>query len=458
MASPPPATASPPPATASPPPPSAELVELVRDATRRVLPMVDIETVTEREVVGMVEHRMGVLVAGDETLRSAVQGEIDAFLLRRDDPATEAERAPPNPAAKRKRRKSPPLAGFVVPDDASDGDEEWDAAEEADLEEEDEDDAAPRRRADKTKTPPPGANARTAAARAKWSYPAPAPGPAAPAAAAPGASAAPAAAASLEDRVASSLGADGRTAKDLARVLKANKSDVNKALYKLQSAGRAAKADAGGGAPTWTATGGVRGGAPGVGRLHAPGRLAPPASVKPDPGASASTAGASASTAAGGDAVPGQICALSRSRRCVVSEYRGTRMVSFREYYEKESAWLPGKKGISLRREQWTALAGLIPSVDAKIAEMESSAGGGDASGSSESVTVGHLSETRRVTVGTFRGAVTVGVREYYRRDDDGPWLPGKKGIALAKDQWRAVCQHRDAIERALGPGGETTG
>ena len=97
--------ASPPPATASPPPPSAELVELVRDATRRVLPMVDIETVTEREVVGMVEHRMGVLVAGDETLRSAVQGEIDAFLLRRDDPATEAERAPPNPAAKRKRRR-----------------------------------------------------------------------------------------------------------------------------------------------------------------------------------------------------------------------------------------------------------------------------------------------------------------------------------------------------------------
>ena len=108
-------------------------------------------------------------------------------------------------------------------------------------------------------------------------------------------------------------------------------------------------------------------------------------------------------------------------------------MVSFREYYEKESAWLPGKKGISLRREQWTALAGLIPSVDAKIAEAESSAGGGDASGSSESVTVGHLSETRRVTVGTFRGAVTVGVREYYRRDDDGPWLPGKKGIAFVE-------------------------
>ena len=234
--------ASPPPATASPPPPSAELVELVRDATRRVLPMVDIETVTEREVVGMVEHRMGVLVAGDETLRSAVQGEIDAFLLRRDDPATEAERAPPNPAAKRKRRKSPPLAGFVVPDDASDGDEEWDAAEEADLEEEEEDDAAPRRRADKTKTPPPGANARTAAARAKWSYPRPGPGPAAPAAAAR-ASAAPAAR-PLGDRVASSLGAGGRTAKDLARVLKANKSDVNKALYKL-SPPVAAKADAG---------------------------------------------------------------------------------------------------------------------------------------------------------------------------------------------------------------------
>ena len=182
--------------------PSAELVELVRDATRRVLPMVDIETVTEREVVGMVEHRMGVLVAGDETLRSAVQGEIDAFLLRRDDPATEAGEGAPNPAAKRKRRKSPPLAGFVVPDDASDGDEEWDAAEEADLEEEDEDDAARgggptrRRRRRPGRTRVPRRRGRSGPT------PPPAPGPAAPAAAAPGASAAPAAAASLEDRVA----------------------------------------------------------------------------------------------------------------------------------------------------------------------------------------------------------------------------------------------------------------
>ena len=240
---------------------AAELVELVRDATRRVLPMVDIETVTEREVVGMVEHRMGVLVAGDETLRSAVQGEIDAFLLRRDDPATEAERAPPNPAAKRKRRKSPPLAGFVVPDDASDGDEVGRGggggsggggggrrgAAAAGRQDED---AAAR------------GDTRVPRRRGRSGLPRPCPGPAAPAAAAPGASAAPAARprSRTECDVARRRRPNGEGPR--ARVLKANKSDVNERCTSRQSAGRAAKADAGGGAPTWTATGGVRG-APG---------------------------------------------------------------------------------------------------------------------------------------------------------------------------------------------------
>ena len=51
-------------------------VEAVREATRAVLPLVDLETVKEREVVAMVEQRLGAMVADAEPLRAAVQDEI----------------------------------------------------------------------------------------------------------------------------------------------------------------------------------------------------------------------------------------------------------------------------------------------------------------------------------------------------------------------------------------------
>ena len=60
-------------------------VEAVREATRAVLPLVDLETVKEREVVAMVEQRLGAMVADTEPLRSAVQDEIDRCLLQDDE-------------------------------------------------------------------------------------------------------------------------------------------------------------------------------------------------------------------------------------------------------------------------------------------------------------------------------------------------------------------------------------
>jgi hypothetical protein len=35
---------------------------------------------------------------------------------------------------------------------------------------------------------------------------------------------------------------------------------------------------------------------------------------------------------------------ISKARRVGLSEFKGKRMVSIREYYEKDSKWLPGKK------------------------------------------------------------------------------------------------------------------
>lgn len=76
---------------------------------------------------------------------------------------------------------------------------------------------------------------------------------------------------------------------------------------------------------------------------------------------------------------------ISKARRVTVSAYRGKQMVSIREYYEKEGKWLPGKKGISLTVEQYSALLGVVPGVHGVLRErgeeperVEYGGGGGE--------------------------------------------------------------------------------
>ena len=49
---------------------------------------------------------------------------------------------------------------------------------------------------------------------------------------------------------------------------------------------------------------------------------------------------------------------LSNTRRLTVREWKGRSMVDIREFYRKEDALLPGKKGISLTESQWENLVG----------------------------------------------------------------------------------------------------
>jgi hypothetical protein len=396
----------------------------VREATRRIIQGVDLETVKEKQIVEMVEAQLGILLGDDEALMRCLQEEIEKFLL--DDTAEaspgKTKRITPKSQAGKRRRS---LVKFEDDDDNEDPDDgDWDHTQEDEDEDFDEDDAAPKKRRDDMN-----------AAREKWSEPAPAPSntvpltsAVAPAAAAPGAPV-------PEDKLLAALqlkGDDGATAKELAGFLKIGKSEVNKALYRLQSSGRVRSDGAGGGAPTWR-----------VGSSSAPPAPAPaPAPAAPPVGASAGPPPPVAPQSQGAGAVEGQICALSRARRCTVSDFRGKKYVGLREYYEKDGVWLPGKKGISLPYEQWSQLRAKIGEVNQRIADFGAKKPISDA-------TVCVLGRDRRVTVDIFNGSVMIGIREFYEKD--GAKLPGKKGISLSKDQWELVTRHEDLIEAACG-------
>jgi hypothetical protein len=58
---------------------------------------------------------------------------------------------------------------------------------------------------------------------------------------------------------------------------------------------------------------------------------------------------------------------ISKARRVTINDYRGKKMVSVREYYEKDGEWLPGKKGISMTLDQYNAFVSLLPNIENEL-------------------------------------------------------------------------------------------
>lgn len=75
----------------------------------------------------------------------------------------------------------------------------------------------------------------------------------------------------------------------------------------------------------------------------------------------------SATTPAKRDAENNLYWEISKARRVVLNDFKGKKMISIREYYEKDGNWLPGKKGISMTLEQYGALMGVLPAVDREL-------------------------------------------------------------------------------------------
>lgn len=58
------------------------------------------------------------------------------------------------------------------------------------------------------------------------------------------------------------------------------------------------------------------------------------------------------------------IIELSKRKRCRVTEFKGTKYVDFREFYEKDDDMLPGKKGLMLNKAEWEKVKQSIKDID----------------------------------------------------------------------------------------------
>lgn len=59
------------------------------------------------------------------------------------------------------------------------------------------------------------------------------------------------------------------------------------------------------------------------------------------------------------------------TRRVGISEFKGTRLINIREYYQNAAGdFLPGKKGISLPLSQYKALLQAIPDINASLVAL----------------------------------------------------------------------------------------
>jgi len=57
------------------------------------------------------------------------------------------------------------------------------------------------------------------------------------------------------------------------------------------------------------------------------------------------------------------------TRRVTVNQFKGSWQVNIREYYNKDGAMLPGKKGISMPVDQWAALVQALPQIEKVLKE-----------------------------------------------------------------------------------------
>jgi len=57
----------------------------------------------------------------------------------------------------------------------------------------------------------------------------------------------------------------------------------------------------------------------------------------------------------------------NKPRRVTISEFKGNKLISLREFYEKDGKFLPGSKGLSLTIDQYKNLLNAIPTINKQL-------------------------------------------------------------------------------------------
>jgi len=60
------------------------------------------------------------------------------------------------------------------------------------------------------------------------------------------------------------------------------------------------------------------------------------------------------------------------------------------------------------------------------------------------------ISDLKRATVSSFKGAMRVDLRGFYRHKESGEVRPTPKGISLSVSEWNTLKSHMDAIDRII--------
>ncbi|PSC71273.1 transcriptional coactivator p15 [Micractinium conductrix] len=164
---------------------------------------------------------------------------------------------------------------------------------------------------------------------------------------------------------------------------------------------------------------------------------APAPAAAPQQAQQAAAPGGAGAAVAGGEGgpLPALPIELGSNRRADISNFKGQTFVGIREYYEKEGQMMPGKKGISLSRDQFATLMQCVGDLDAALR-------GRDAAFELQ------LSNKRKATINCFKGRYMVDIREYY--DKDGALAPTQKGISLGEQQWEKLQAGLPALAAAL--------
>lgn len=118
-----------------------------------------------------------------------------------------------------------------------------------------------------------------------------------------------------------------------------------------------------------------------------------------------------------------------------ILEFKGKKYLNIREYYEDSGGLKPGKKGVSLVRDQWNNLRESFFDIDEKMFTA-----------TDEDVCPIDLGRNKRVRVTKFKGKwLLIDIRETYMKD--GEECPGKKGIALKPEQYGRIKELQEEID-----------